>query len=223
MHTNSSKSGARILVAPLLCALVTLAAACGDKAGDEVTARKVAPEPGKVQAPAADVATPTGDVNANDVANAKDPAEERMATAVVTSKTAAPVDLRYDVLARPEVAVPFEIQLVFRPRAAADALEIEVTGVTGLVIENGSTMKFENVEAGGSYAGKVTVRADDAGLFYVGIAAKLVTAVQTDKRTFSVPVAVGAVAATQKVTPPKDSTGMPVQSMPATEPPPPNR
>jgi hypothetical protein len=39
----------------------------------------------------------------------------------------------------------------------------------------------------------------------------------TTARTFSIPLSVGAVAAQQKKTPPKDATGQAIESMKATE------
>jgi hypothetical protein len=45
----------------------------------------------------------------------------------------------------------------------------------------------------------------------------MVTKVQSDARTFSVPVAVGSVQAAQKAAPEMDASGQPVESMPAAE------
>jgi hypothetical protein len=41
--------------------------------------------------------------------------------------------------------------------------------------------------------------------------------VQTDSRTFSIPLAVGDVTAAEKPTPATDGAGEPIESMPATE------
>jgi len=84
----------------LLIALAALATACGGK--DEEGAAS-----GDAPPAAAQPATPGGAEPA-DVA----PGEERMANAVVTSKTAAAVDLKYDMQSKPDVGQPFEIELV---------------------------------------------------------------------------------------------------------------
>jgi hypothetical protein len=144
------------------------------------------------------------------------PGDEALANAVVTSKTAAAVDLKYDVLAKPAVGQPFEIELTFLPRLAADVLEIEVTGIPGLELVSGGSARIEAVNAGDRHSTRVLVRAD-AGLYYVGVVAKMMTQVQSDVRTFSVPVVVGEVAAAEKAAPGTDATGQAIESMPASE------
>ena len=140
-----------------------------------------------------------------------------MANAVATGKTAAAVDLKYDVPVKPAVGEPFELELAFLPRLAADSLEVEVTGIPGLTLVSSGTSRFEGVSAGDRHVMRVLVRADAPGLYYVGVAAKMVTKVQSDARTFSVPVAVGSVQAAQKAAPEMDAAGQPVESMPAAE------
>jgi hypothetical protein len=187
-------------------ALAAVLVACG-RGKDEDAAVK----------PAADNSTATAGGAAATPPVVENPEDKRLANAVVTGKTAAAVDLKYDVLAKPDVGQPFEIELVLLPRLAADALEVEVTGVPGLTIVSGGTLKFDAVTAGGRHAEKVLVRADAPGLYYVNVIARLVSKVQTDARTFSVPVVVGAVPAAEKPEPAKDASGEPVQSMPAAE------
>jgi hypothetical protein len=63
----------------------------------------------------------------------------------------------------------------------------------------------------------VVARAEAKGLYYIGVAARMVSKVQTEARTFSVPVVVGAVAAAEKPTPTVDASGDAVESMPAAE------
>ena len=145
------------------------------------------------------------------------PDDKRMANAVVTGKTTAPVDLKYDVLAKPDVGQPFEIELAFSPRLPADALEIEVTGIPGLTVVSGGATRFEGVAGGERYVVKALVQADAPGIYYANVVAKMVTQVQTEARTFSVPVAVGAVPAAQKTEPAKDASGEAIKSLPAVE------
>jgi hypothetical protein len=45
----------------------------------------------------------------------------------------------------------------------------------------------------------------------------MITQVQSDVRTFSVPVVVGEVAAAEKTAPATDATGQAIESMPASE------
>ena len=153
----------------------------------------------------------------NATAVAKSPEDARMANAVATGKTSAPVDLKYDLLARPDVGQPFEIELALLPRASASALEVEVTGIPGLVVVSGGTARFDGVATGGRHVAKVTVQADAAGIYYANVVVRMINQAQTEVRTFSVPVVVGTVAPVQKAEPVTDAAGEAIQPMPATE------
>ena len=143
--------------------------------------------------------------------------EKRMANAVSTGKTTAPVDLKFDLPAKPDVGQPFVVELAFMPRLPADVLEVEVAGNPGLALVDGGTARFDDVQSGSRHVLEVHARADAAGLYYLSVVARMVNKVQTEARTFSVPVAVGAVPAAQKPTPARDASGQPIQSMPAKE------
>jgi hypothetical protein len=187
-----------------IVALAVVLAGCGKS---EEGAVATTPQPAATQGPDAAAPTPV----------ASSPEDEKMANAVATGKTAAAVDLKFDVPVKPAVGEPFELELAFLPRLAADSLEVEVTGIPGLTLVSSGTSRFEGVGAGDRHVMRVLVRADAPGLYYVGVAAKMVTKVQTDARTFSVPVAVGSVQAAQKAAPEMDAAGQPVESMPAAE------
>ena len=202
IQSTTARTAARVFA---VVALAAVLGACG-RGKEEVAADKPAPAANGVPGDAA--ATPPVVEN---------PDDKRMANAVVTGKTAAAVDLKYDVLAKPDVGQPFEVELALLPRVAADALEVEVTGVPGLSIVSGGVVKFDAVTAGSRHTAKVLVRADAPGLYYANVIARLVSKVQSDARTFSVPVVVGSVPAAQKAEPAKDASGEPVQSMPAVE------
>jgi hypothetical protein len=49
------------------------------------------------------------------------------------------------------------------------------------------------------------------------VAAKMSTEVQTDARTFSVPLVVGSPRSAEKPAPATDASGQPIESMPAAE------
>lgn len=199
---------ARTAVARVLAvvALATVLAACG-RGKEEVAADK----------PAAGNPTVAADGTAAAPPVVENPDDKRMANAVVTGKTAAAVDLKYDVLAKPAVGQPFEVELALLPRVAADSLEVEVTGVPGLTIVSGGALKFDAVAAGSRHTAKVLARADASGLYYANVIVRMVNKVQSDVRTFSVPVVVGSVPAAEKAEPAKDASGEPVQSLPAVE------
>jgi hypothetical protein len=142
----------------------------------------------------------------------------RLAAAVVDSKTTAPVDMQYDLLAKPELGQPFEVEMTFSARLPADKLEVEITEAPGLTIVGEKTAAFAPIEGGQSYSSKVLVQGDNPGLYYIGVIAKMSTKVQTETRAFAIPVVIGDPPSAQKADPPKDSTGQAVQSIPAQEP-----
>lgn len=201
---NSSTQGIRIssgLVIAALAALLALAG-CGGKSEDASFKARTKAKP----AASAPKTAASGDE------------DSRLATAVVSGKTSAPVDLKYDLAAKPAVGQPFEIELVFQPRLPADTLEVEVSGMTGLTVTQPGAFKFENVQAGTPYPQKITVQAAADGTYYVSVIARMITQVQTEVRTFSVPVVVGtAPAPVAKPAPQVDASGQAIQPMPATE------
>jgi len=182
-----------------------LTAGCGDKSGEEAPA-KAAKSAAKASAKRAAASA--------DKARLED---ERLATAVATSKSGAAVDLKYDITAKPAVGQPFEVELTFLPRVSADALEVEISAIEGLTLVGNGQVKFDNVQAGERYATKVLVHSEAAGMYYLGVAAKMTTKVQTEARSFSVPVVVGTPVAAEKPAPEKDAAGTAVESMPAVE------
>lgn len=170
-----------------LAVLASLAVACGG--GDDKSAADQAP-------PAASPAGTTSQEPGAAPANAG--AKDELANAVAVGKTAAAVDLKYDLAARPGVGQPFEMVLVMLPRIAADALEMQATGMSGLVVAGGGEAKFAPVVADERYATKVLVQVTEPGLYYIGVTVKLLNKLQTDARTFSVPVVVGELPAVEK-------------------------
>jgi len=207
IQSSRFRRPATTAIAALLAA--ALVAACGGGKGEEEVAQATQePAAGVAGAPVA--AAPP----------AVDPDKARLASAVADGKTSAPVDMRYDVLTKPAQGQPFEVELVFEPRRAADSLEIEITDAPGLVLVGETTAKFGPVEAGQSYTAKVLVKGDNAGLYYIGVVARMSTQVQTESRAFAVPVVIGDPAAGQKpaAAPVLDAQGQAVQPMKAEEP-----
>jgi len=189
-------------------------AGCGNKAQDG-TSTTITPHKPRV-------ATAAGkdDQAAKDAKDAKGAVaaeESRMASAVVSGKTSAPVDLRYELAAKPAIGQLLEVELAFLPTAPADALEVEVSGMPGLTVASGVAVKFDSVQSGETYTHKVLVQASGPGTYYFSVIAKMVSAVRTEARTFSVPVVFGAAPVVEKPAPAKDANGQPIESMPATE------
>ena len=169
-----------------LAVLASLAVACGggddksaaDKAAPADADGKASQQPGPAPAKAA--------------------VDDGLANAVAVGKTAAAVDLKYNIGARPAVGQPFEVELVLLPRIAAEALDMQATAMPGLVVAGGGEAKFAPVVADERYATKVLVQVAAPGLYYVGVTVKLLNKLQTDARSFSVPVVVGELPAVEK-------------------------
>jgi len=201
---NSSTQGLRTPSRLVTVALATLLglAGCGGKSDDATFKARTRDKP----EPSASKAAGPVDEDA------------RLANAVVSGKTSAPVDLKYDLAAKPVAGLPFEIELVFQPRLPADTLEVEVSGMAGLTVAQQGSYKFDKVQQGTPYTQKITVQADADGTYYVSVIARMITQIQTEVRTFSVPVVVGtAPAPVAKPAPQTDASGQAIESMPATE------
>jgi hypothetical protein len=191
--------------ATALSLAAALATGCGGKSDEEVAAQATKSAKTAVADKAAAVA-----------AKARQE-DERLANAVATGKSSAPLDLKYDIAAKPAVGQPFEVELTFLPRASADSLEVEISAVEGLTLVGSGTVNFTGVQAGQRYTTKLLLQSGADGMYYIGVATKMVTKVQTEVRNFSVPIVVGSPAAAEKPAPEKDAAGKPVEPMTAVE------
>lgn len=191
-------------------ALAAMLAGCGAGKEPESATDAAPTEPAKTESVAGLPATPP--------ATAADEKEKRMATAVTDGKTSAPVDMKYDLPAKPDVGLPFEVELAFDTRLAANALEVEINEAPGLVVASEKSFKFEPVEGGRTYTTRILVKGDNPGLYYIGVVAKMSTSVQTESRAFAIPVVIGDPPAAEKPAPSKDAAGQAIESMPAAEP-----
>jgi hypothetical protein len=188
----------------MIAALVATAAGCGGKGEPDAAAPKPA-------------ARPAGDDAAQSMQAAGRSDEQRLANAVPTGKAGAAVDLQYEVVPRPEVGAPFEIELSFAPRLAADTLDVQLSSMPGLRITSADTVRFDGVQSGERYAAKVSVIADAPGLYYVGVVARMATKVQAEARAFSIPIVIGTEPVAEKPPPELDAAGEPIESTPPLE------
>jgi len=187
------------LPVPALLAATLLLSACGS---DEAA----------TEAPVA-AAPATGGV-----ANQADPVS-RMARAVSPGKTGAGVDLRYEILAKPVVGTPFEVEIALVATSNAETVEVAIAGMPGLTVTNNQVPVVTGVAAGATNIHRFTALADQAGVYYVSVAVTTQLAGVTQARTFSIPVLLGDVQAARKATaePRTDATGQAIESMPAQE------
>lgn len=204
----------RATAAAVVAVLAVVMTACGGGKDETAATGEVAARPGPVAQPPADAGLATA---ATAQVKPADPPEPRLATAVPQSKTTAPIDLQYDLPAKPEAGRPFSIELVVQPRMPGEMLDVEIADSPGIVIEGERAARFLAVEAGQPYRLTVQARGSRDGLYFVSVMTKLSSKVQSEGRAFAVPVVIGTPVVAQKPVPPKDATGQPVESMPATE------
>jgi hypothetical protein len=170
--------------------------------------------------PAPEAAAPAAPPTAKQVVQAEqspvDPTA-KMARAVGNGKPGAAVDIKYDFRGKPEVGKPIEVRLAFIPTAGVESLAAKITDMEGITVAGGLNPEFNNVQTGQPYEHTFSLLAHRAGVYYVSVEVTTKIGGATSARTFSIPLSVGAVAAQQKKTPPKDASGQPIESMKATE------
>lgn len=158
-------------------AVAAMLAGCGSK-DDSAAATKTKPSAAAKAA------------KASKAAKGEKARDEVMANAVAVGKAAGAVNLQYELMARPAAGQPFEIELDFMPRRAADTLEVEAHGMPGLEVVTGGSASFQGVKVGERYKVRLLVQPAANGIYYVGIATKMSTKVQSEARAFAVPVVV---------------------------------
>jgi len=190
----------RIVVAGMLSVTLLVAlAGCGSDAEPEASA--ATPQVTSAAKPKA-VGDPTA----------------RMARAVGNGKPGAAVDIKYEFQSKPEVGKPVALDVALIPSTGVSAMDVSITGMDGVSLTGSLTQTFNDVKAGEPYKLQLTVLPQTAGVFYVTVAATTHIGGTTMGRTFSIPFVVGSVPAQEKPSAPqKDSTGQPVQSVPAVE------
>ena len=185
----------------VLTILFTAFAGCGGK--DEDPTRAAARKPAAAETAA----------QASQAAAARD--DRRPANAVTTGDAGAAMDLQYELAPRPETGQPFTVQLAFVPRVPADSIDAQLSATPGLRITSAESVRFADVQPGERYTTEVMVVGDLPGLYYVGVVARMATQVQTDARSFSVPVVVGTPAAVAAPQPEADASGSEIVTLPA--------
>ena len=150
--------------------------------------------------------------------DSSDPAA-KMAKAVSTAKTGAAVDLRYEILSKPAIGTPFDIEIALVSGAAAETMTVVIAGMPGLTITNEVLSPLADVKAGQVNSHKFTALADQPGIYYISVTTTTLLAGTTLARTFSIPVLLGDTQVAQKSTieAPKDATGQAIEAMPAKE------
>ena len=141
----------------------------------------------------------------------------KMARAVTVGKPVAPVDLKYDILSKPEAGAATEVQIALIPTAAVQDLSVTVSAAEGVTLAGSLTASFKQPTPGEAQKHSFSMLPDHDGMFYITVIATTSNAGVTDARTFSIPFIVGDIQQAQQQKPAvpaqKDSTGETIQSM----------
>lgn len=153
-----------------------------------------------------------------ELAAAKDPTF-KMARAVTSGKPGADVDLKYDMLSKPQAGVPTEVKLAIINGAPSDRLTFRITGMEGLTLAGPLEGTVDKPTNGQIIDHSFSLLPDRTGIYYATVTVMKETAGSQMGRTFSVPLLVGDVEGSQKpaTAPAKDAKGQAIESMKAKE------
>jgi hypothetical protein len=112
-----------------------------------------------------------------------------MVEAANQGKSQVPVDLKFDLGARPKVGQVLDINLALIPQIAASPASIQVGDADGLTVAaDTSQADIPSAEAGGVYRHTVKVTPNAEGVLLVGVTISLKHDEVTDQRAFSIPI-----------------------------------
>jgi hypothetical protein len=135
----------------------------------------------------------------------------KMARAVTVNGANVPVNLKYDILSKPLVGSPVEIELAVMPTQGADSVAVAFSGSAGLTVSPDSVTSIDKVNAGQIERVKLSAQAQQETVFYVTVTATVMSGGVSSVRSFAIPlimtapVAAAEPAATAEATPAKKS------------------
>lgn len=116
-----------------------------------------------------------------------------MVEAVPQGKAQAPVDLKFDLPARPLQGQSFEVAIALLPQITARSATVAVIGSDGLKVEaGGEQFEFPAIEAAQVYRHSIKVTPASEGLYLLTLSVSLQHDQASDSRVFSVPILVGS-------------------------------
>jgi hypothetical protein len=192
-----------------LIAAAALLTACNSESAPESKSEPSA-KAAKAKPSAAAKAAATATAAAND-------ATAKMARAVGNGKPGAAVDIRYDILARPEAGKAVEVEVALVPGPGVDSMEATFAGMDGVTLAGPLSASFPTVKAGEPYKHTLSLLPDRNGVFYITVAVNTQMGNSSLGRTFSIPFVVGKTPVQAKPSPAQDAKGEAIQSMPAEE------
>jgi hypothetical protein len=112
-----------------------------------------------------------------------------MVEAVAQGKSQAPVELKFDLGARPKVGQPLQINLALIAQVPGNPATIQVNGAEGITVEAGANQfDIPAEEPGEVYRKTVSVTPNAEGVLLVGVTVSLKHDEITDSKAFSIPI-----------------------------------
>jgi hypothetical protein len=114
-----------------------------------------------------------------------------MVEAASQGKAQAAVDLKFELVQKPKVGQPLEINLALLPQVDAKSATIQIAAANGFTLADGAG-QFETpvIAAGEVYRHTVNLLPTTDGVFLIGVTLLLKNDEGTDSRAFSIPVIV---------------------------------
>jgi len=114
-----------------------------------------------------------------------------MVEAASTGKSGVPVEVKFDLLNRPAVGQPLDVDIAVLPQIDASAATVQLTSVDGLDVPSGSNeFAFLTVEADQVYHRKLSVRPNAEGVLVLGLTVTLTHDEVVESREFGIPIIV---------------------------------
>jgi hypothetical protein len=129
-----------------------------------------------------------------------------MARAVAIGGATAPVNIKYEILNKPIVGSPIEIDLAVIPTQGADSMTVSYTGSSGLTLSTDAAQTIDAVKSGQAERLKLSARAQQDSVFYVTVTATVYVAGTSSARVFAIPIIVSAPGVAAEQTPPAVAT-----------------
>lgn len=131
-----------------------------------------------------------------------------MVHGVSPGKPAAPVDLKFNLSAKPELGKPLPIDIALLATGASDAMTLSVQASDGLEVDPATSLaNFPKSQVGALYRHQITVTPRAEGAYFVNVVVTTVVPGGPQSRSFAIPLLVGSVAALDKQALPEAPAG----------------
>jgi hypothetical protein len=151
--------------------------------------------------------TPVSAVRAASAMAKKGPSAQEqtagMVEAASTGKSGVPVEVKFDLMNRPAIGQPLELDIAVLPQVDASAATVQLTSMDGLDVAAGAgEFAFLTVEADQVYHRKLSVRPNAEGVLVLGLTVTLTRDEVVESREFGIPIIVdGGRAVAANTTP----------------------